>query len=67
MDPTSSLSQPPLSRAEFPADLTRLRGKVDLTVRAVSAGVDAPGAHSHTTRHHWLSTVGSLRRGGPTA
>ncbi|MGO4458087.1 hypothetical protein AB4039_12385 [Streptomyces sp. M-16] len=46
MDPTPFLSQPPLSRAEFPADLTRLCEKADLTVRAVAAGVDAPGAHS---------------------
>lgn len=46
MDPTPFLSQPPLPRAEFASDLTRLRGKADLTVRAVAVRVDAPGAHS---------------------
>ncbi|MFB0630898.1 WD40 repeat domain-containing protein [Streptomyces sp. AB3(2024)] len=63
MDPTPPLSQPPLSRAEFAADLTRLREKADLTVRAVAARVDAPGAHS--TIGGWfagqnLPSMGSL-------
>ncbi|MFF4298516.1 hypothetical protein ACFY0N_33235 [Streptomyces vinaceus] len=63
MDPTPSLPQPPLSRQEFAADLTRLREKADLTVRAVAARVDAPGAHS--TIGGWfagqnLPSLGSL-------
>ncbi|MFE3765460.1 hypothetical protein ACFXPI_27290 [Streptomyces sp. NPDC059104] len=63
MDPTPSPPQPPLSRAEFAADLTRLREKADLTVRAVAARVDAPGAHS--TIGGWfagqnLPSMGSL-------
>ncbi|MEU7065632.1 helix-turn-helix domain-containing protein [Streptomyces sp. NPDC046161] len=46
MDPTPLVPQPPLSREEFAAELTRLREKADLTVRAVAARVGAPGAHS---------------------
>lgn len=63
MDPTPFLPQPPLSREEFAAELTRLREKADLTVRAVAARVGAPGAHS--TIGGWfagqnLPSMGSL-------
>ncbi|MCC0093347.1 WD40 repeat domain-containing protein [Streptomyces flavotricini] len=63
MDPTPFLPRPPLSREEFAADLTRLREKADLTVRAVAAQVGAPGAHS--TIGGWfagqnLPSMGSL-------
>ncbi|WP_411104033.1 helix-turn-helix domain-containing protein [Streptomyces sp. cmx-4-9] len=57
---------PPLAaspREEFAAELTRLREKADLTVRAVAARVDTPGAHS--TLGGWfagqnLPSIGSL-------
>ncbi|GHE56919.1 nSTAND1 domain-containing NTPase [Streptomyces vinaceus] len=63
MDPTPFLPQPPLSREEFASELTRLREKADLTVRAVAARVGAPGAHS--TIGGWfagqnLPSMGSL-------
>ncbi|MFI5666447.1 hypothetical protein [Streptomyces sp. NPDC051704] len=63
MDPTPFLPRPPLSREEFAGDLTRLREKADLTVRAVAARVGAPGAHS--TIGGWfagqnLPSMGSL-------
>ncbi|MYT19877.1 helix-turn-helix domain-containing protein, partial [Streptomyces sp. SID7760] len=63
MDPTPFHTQPPLSREEFAAELTRLREKADLTVRALAARVGAPGAHS--TIGGWfagqnLPSLGSL-------
>ncbi|MER5888020.1 WD40 repeat domain-containing protein [Streptomyces sp. NPDC001941] len=53
----------PSPREEFAAELTRLREKNDLTVRAVAARVAAPGAH--TTIGGWfagqsLPSIGSL-------
>lgn len=53
----------PSPREEFAAELTRLREKSDLTVRAVAARVAAPGAH--TTIGGWfagqsLPSMGSL-------
>ncbi|MFF4849512.1 helix-turn-helix domain-containing protein [Streptomyces sp. NPDC001194] len=63
MDPTPFHTQPPLTREEFAIELTRLREKTDLTVRAVAARVGAPGAHS--TIGGWfagqnLPSLGSL-------
>ncbi|MEU9378325.1 WD40 repeat domain-containing protein [Streptomyces sp. NPDC048255] len=63
MDRTPTPPLPPSPREEFAAELTRLREKADLTVRAVAALVDAPGAHS--TVGGWfagqnLPSIGSL-------
>ncbi|MGI5451178.1 hypothetical protein ACQEVM_36490 [Streptomyces sp. CA-243310] len=63
MDDTPTPPSPPSPREEFAAELTRLREKADLTVRAVAARVDAPGAHS--TLGGWfagqnLPSIGSL-------
>ncbi|MFG2750209.1 WD40 repeat domain-containing protein [Streptomyces xanthophaeus] len=63
MDRTPTPPLPPSPREEFAAELTRLREKADLTVRAVAARVDAPGAH--TTVGGWfagqnLPSIGSL-------